>query len=242
MAANRRLVVGVINPTRGQDSLGELEGLLPKGVELVRDSLDIREQTEDEFKSVLDETAMRVDALAAQKVDLIHPIGAPVFMVHGYAGEQRIIDEWTAKHGIPIFTSGQSHVNAMRALGIHRFVALSPLSERINEIATAYYRDAGFDVLAFERARGPETDRRAITWEEAAAQARRMFEANPGAEGVYFISSGWRILDAVPALEKELGVPVVHPVTARVWEMQRRLGLKEPTSGVGRLLEELPTG
>src|ERR1051326_3564491 len=124
--------VGVINPTQGRDSLGELEGLLPSGIELVRDALDIREQTEEEFKSVLDETAGRVDALAAQKVDLIHPIGAPVFMVHGYAGERRIIDEWMAKHRIPIFTSGQSHVNAMRALGINRFVALSPLGERIN--------------------------------------------------------------------------------------------------------------
>jgi maleate cis-trans isomerase len=242
MAATSRKVVGVINPTRGQDSLGELEGLLPKNVELIRDSLDIREQTEEEFKSVLDETAMRVDALAAQKTDLIHPIGAPVFMVHGHAGEQRIIDEWTKKHGIPIFTSGQSHVNAMRALGIRRFVALSPLSERINEIATAYFRDAGFDVLAFEKARGPENDRRAITWEEAAEQAKRVFDAHPGADGVYFISSGWRILDAVPALEQQLGVPVVHPVTARVWEIQRRLGLKEPRKGVGRLLEELPAG
>ena len=241
MSANRRFVVGVINPTRGQDSLGELEGLLPKGVEIIRDSLDIREQTEEEFKSVLDETAGRVDALAAQHVDLIHPIGAPVFMVHGYDGEQRIIGDWTAKHGIPIFTSGQSHVNAMRALGIRRFVGLSPLSARINEIAAAYFRDAGFDVLAFERARGPETDRRAITWQEAATQAKGLFEANPGADGVYFISSGWRILDAVPALEQELGVPVVHPVTARVWEIERRLNLNQPMSGFGRLLEALPT-
>jgi maleate cis-trans isomerase len=238
--AARTYRVGVINPTQGRDSLGELEGLLPKGIELVRDALDIREQTEEEFKSVLDETAGRVDALAAQKLDLIHPIGAPVFMVHGYAGEQRIIDEWTAKHGIPIFTSGQSHVNAMRALGIHRFVALSPLGERINEIAAAYFKDAGFDVLAFERARGAETNRRAITWQEVAEQARAAFKANPGAEGIYFISSGWRILEAISVLEQELDVPVVHPVTARVWEIERRLGLSQSIMGHGRLLETLP--
>src|SRR6266511_2258757 len=114
MNATRSFRVGVINPVRsGQNAQAELEELLPKGIELVRDSLDIREQTEEEFKSVLDETAGRVDALAAQNVDLIHPIGAPVFMVHGYAGEQRIIEDWTAKHKLPIFTSGQSHVNAM---------------------------------------------------------------------------------------------------------------------------------
>jgi maleate cis-trans isomerase len=139
-----------------------------------------------------------------------------------------------------MFTSGQSHVNAMRALGIHRFVALSPLSERINEIANQYFQDAGFEVLAFQRARGPEVDRSAITWKEAYEQVRRQFEAHPGADGIYFISSGWRILEAVEALEHDLGVPVVHPVPARVWEIQRRLNLHHPADGHGRLLATLP--
>src|SRR5947207_2834313 len=132
MTASHR--VGVVNPVRGPDVPGELEQLLPGGIELVKTWLNIQQQTEEEFLSVLDETAARVDDLAAQHPDLIHPIGAPVFMVHGYAGEQRIISEWESKHRIPMFTSGQSHVNAMRALGIHRFVGLSPLNDRINEI------------------------------------------------------------------------------------------------------------
>jgi maleate cis-trans isomerase len=236
----KRYRVGAINPTQSGDSFVELEPLLPGSVELVRSALHIHEQTEAEFISVLDETAARVDDMAAQHVDLIHPIGAPVFMVHGYAGERDIVSGWEQKHGIPIFTSGQSHVNSMRALGITRFVGLSPLSERINEIAANYFSDAGFDVLAFVKAKGPENDRRMITWQEAYAQARDLFEANPAADGIYFISSGWRILEAVPALERDLGVPVDHPITARVWEIQRRLGLKEPLSGYGKLLEELP--
>ena len=49
MAANNHFTVGVINPTRGQDSLGELETLMPKNISLIRDSLNIREQTEDEY-------------------------------------------------------------------------------------------------------------------------------------------------------------------------------------------------
>jgi maleate cis-trans isomerase len=235
-----RKVVGLINPTRGGAAGRELDQLLPPGVELVHTSLGIQEQTEDEFLSVLDETAARVDDLAAQRVDLIHPIGAPIFMVHGYDGERRIIDDWESKHRIPMFTSGQSHVNAMRALGISRFVGLSPLNERINEIAAGYFQDAGLDVLAFERAQGPDNQPNRISWREAYGQARALFESHAGADGIYFISSGWRILEAVEELERDLGVPVVHPVPARAWEIQRRLGLRSPVKGSGRLLEALP--
>lgn len=241
MSSDQRAVVGVIHPTSGAGGTGDLERLLPPGIEFVSRHLGIREQTEEEFRSVLGREAAQVDELAtAEKLDLLHPIGAPIFMVHGYAGEQRIIGEWEAKHHIPMFTSGQSHVNALRALGIHRFVGLSPLSERINEIAAQYFKEAGFDVLALERAQGPETDRTAITWKQAYDQARRVFETHAGAEAIYFISSGWQIMKAIAELERDLRVPVVHPVPARAWEIQQRLGLRYPVAGSGRLMETLP--
>ena len=42
------------------------------------------------------------------------------------------------------------------------------------------------------------------------------------------------------ALAASLGVPVVHPVTARAWEIQKRLRVRKPVKGYGRLLETLP--
>jgi maleate isomerase len=233
-------VIGVIHPTTGAGGTDDLAQLLPGGISFVSRHLGIRDQTEAGFRSALEREAALVDELAAEPLDLLHPIGAPVFMVHGYAGEQRIIAEWERKHGIPMFTSGQSHVHALRALGIQRFVGLSPLSERINEITVQYFRDAGFTVLALEQARGREADHTAITWQEAHDQARQLFASHPTAEAVYFISSGWRIMEAIGTLERELGVPVVHPVPARAWEIQNRLGLKHPVAGFGRLMETLP--
>jgi maleate cis-trans isomerase len=57
---------------------------------------------------------------------------------------------------------------------------------------------------------------------------------------IYMLGSGWRTLDIVQTLEQDLGVPVVHPVTARVWEFQKRLYVREPVKGYGHLLEALP--
>ena len=44
----------------------------------------------------------------------------------------------------------------------------------------------------------------------------------------------------VCGLEQDLGVPVVHAVTARVWEFQKRLHVHEPRAGYGYLLEAMP--
>jgi hypothetical protein len=47
-------------------------------------------------------------------------------------------------------------------------------------------------------------------------------------------------LGIVAALEQDLGVPVVQPIAARIWEIQRRLHVRQPIKGYGGLLETLP--
>ena len=54
------------------------------------------------------------------------------------------------------------------------------------------------------------------------------------------LGSGWRTLPIIQILEQDLQVPVVHPVTARIWEFQKRLHVREPRRGYGYLLEALP--
>jgi maleate cis-trans isomerase len=61
-----------------------------------------------------------------------------------------------------------------------------------------------------------------------------------GADAIYMLGSGWRTLNIIAMLEQDLGVPVVHPVPARVWEIQKRLHVRQPVKGYGHLLEAFP--
>ncbi|MFL5002617.1 MAG: hypothetical protein ACJ8DY_19715, partial [Xanthobacteraceae bacterium] len=61
-----------------------------------------------------------------------------------------------------------------------------------------------------------------------------------GADAIYMLGSGWRTLPIIAILEADLQVPVVHPITARVWEIQKRLHVRQPVSGYGHMLEALP--
>ena len=79
-----------------------------------------------------------------------------------------------------------------------------------------------------------------LSGEEVYAHTRKAFLRNPGADAIYMLGSGWRTLDIIHLLEEDLQVPVVHPVPARVWAVQKRLHVRQPAKGYGRLLEEMP--
>ena len=65
-------------------------------------------------------------------------------------------------------------------------------------------------------------------------------ENRKSVQGIYLQGSKLRVLDVVDMLERDLGVPVVHPVAARAWEIQRRLTVRQTRAGYGRLLAEMP--
>jgi maleate cis-trans isomerase len=71
---------------------------------------------------------------------------------------------------------------------------------------------------------------------------KQAFLKHRKADAIYLLGSGWRVLDVIDALEQDLGVPVVHPIPARCWEIQLRLSIRQPVQGYGRLLAEMVPG
>ncbi len=232
--------VGCIKPTRNSGSHADLERLLPDGIATLVHHFDVRHGTLEEFTEIMAgyEEAVRQHAEAG--VGLIHPEGTPPFMLLGLAGERETVARWEAAHGIPVFTSAMSQVNALRALKIERFVGVGYDFEDMSIVAQ-YFRDAGFEVMDLDRPRG-------IPWEDinglSSARVRQLIVElhgrHPSAEGIYIQGSKWRVLDIVEDLEQTLGVPVIHPVAARCWEIQKRLGIEKTQRGYGRLLATLP--
>lgn len=235
-----RGVVGLVKPTLRTGSLEELIRLLPEGIGLLPLFLGIRRGTEDEFREVLQAFEQKVAELAEAKVDLIHPEGAPPFMVHGYKGEGEIIKGWEKKYGIPMITAGMTQVEALRALKIKKFVGVTYFTGKINDMFANYFREAGFDVMAMEGISVAFEDVGRLSSQEVYAHTHKAFLKHPDADGIYMLGSGWRTLDIIHLLEEDLQVPVAHPVPARAWAIQKRLHVRQPVKGYGRLLEKMP--
>ena len=238
--ASWRGVVGVVKPTHRPGSLEEFIRLLPDGIGVVPVYLNFKRGTEDEFRGALNAVEEKVAELATEGVDLIHPEGAPPFMVHGYKGEEKIIKEWEAKYKIPMVTAAQTQVEALRALNVKRFVGVTYFIGKVNDITTSYFQDAGFDVLGMEGIPVAFEDVGRLASQEIYAHTRKAFLKNQNADGIYMLGTGWRCLDIIHLLEEDLQVPIIHPVPARVWAIQKRLHVRQRVKGFGRLLEEMP--
>ncbi len=231
---------GIIHPTLRPGALEEFIRLLPQGIGVLPLFTNIRRGARDEFETVMDAYEQQIALLAEQNCDAIHPNGAPPFMIRGLDGEARIVDAWERKFETPIFTAGQNHIAALRALNVKSIVGATYFQGEINEAFSRYFRDAGFEVRCMEGVETPFDKAQELSGEHVYAHIKKHFLAHKGADAVYMLGSGWRTLDIVKLLEDDLGVPVVHPVTARVWEFQKRLHVNEPRRGYGHLLEALP--
>lgn len=238
--ASWRGVVGVVKPTHRPGSLEEFIRLLPEGIGVVPVYLNFQRGTEDEFRAALKAVEEKVSELAKEGVDLIHPEGAPPFMVQGYKGEAKLIADWETSYKIPMVTAGQTQVEALRALKVKKFVGVTYFVNSVNEITKRYFQDAGFDVLAMEGMSVAFEDVGRLASQEIYAHTRKVFLNHQDADGIYMLGTGWRCLDIIRLLEEDLQVPVVHPVPARVWSIQKRLHVRQRKSGYGKLLEEMP--
>lgn len=243
MATNgSRGTVGIVRPTQRTGGYEELLAMLPQGIRLVPLCLDVRRGALDEFKSAIPAYEAKVAELARMDVDVINPSGAPPFMVLGYANEQELIRKWEATYKTRIFTSGTSHIDALRALNIKRFLGATYFRGDINRTYAKYFIDAGFECLemagmdvTFDQV--PQLPSAKVFDFITAA-----FSRNSTAEAIYMLGPAWHTLDIIERLEGELGVPVIHAVPAQCWDIQRHLGLRQPVKGFGRLIAEMPRG
>ena len=240
-----RGVVGIINPTMRPGVTEETIRLLPEGIGVIPLFLDFRRGQRDEFEKAIPDYERNVAILAEQNCDLINPVGAPPFMVMGRKAEARLVAGWEKKYKATIFTVAQNHVAALRALKAKTIVGATYFPAKLNALFAKYLTDAGFMVRGREGLDVPFDMVQELSGEQVYGFASRFtasIKRNPQAQGdaIYMLGSGWRTLPIIKTLEQDLQVPVVHPIPARVWEIQKRLHVRAPVAGFGHMLEALP--
>src|SRR5690349_12736732 len=147
MVSSQGRFVGMVKPTsQASGSHEALTALLPPEIRTHTVYCGIQQGTVEEFRTIMPQYERGVAEVAALRVDLIHAEGTPPFMLHGYAGEQRIVTGWQDKYGIPVFTSGMNQIRAMKALDAKRIVGAG-YDSITGTIVEQYFRDAGFDVI-----------------------------------------------------------------------------------------------
>jgi maleate cis-trans isomerase len=185
-----RGTVGMINPTMRPGVTEEVIRLLPEGIGLLPLFLDIRRGAADEFETVMPAHERNVALLAEHGCDLIHPVGAPPFMMLGRAAEARLVADWEQRYGTTIFTVAQNHVAALTALQARTLVGATYFSGPINDVFAKYLTDAGFAVRAMAGIEVPFDKVQDLSGEQVYAHIKRNFLKAGGADAIYMLGSG----------------------------------------------------
>ncbi|HWF94561.1 MAG TPA: hypothetical protein VG291_06345 [Xanthobacteraceae bacterium] len=239
-ASTWRGFVGCIKPRAHDSSLAEMIRLLPVGIGVASVYLNLAEGTREELQNSYATYEKNVAYLASQRCDTISIEGAPPFMILGPDGEAKLVDGWKQKYGTDMFTSSQNQVNVLRAMKIKKILGITAFGPDLNKSYAKYFEDCGIGVVAME---GMDVSFHSIPdvpAETIYAFIKKKFLAHTDADAIYILGSGLDALGMVAPLEQDLGVPVVQPIAARIWEIQRRLHVRQPVKGYGILLETLP--
>jgi len=240
-AAAWRGLVGCIKPRARGSSLGEMIRLLPPGIDVVPVYVNLAEGSREELQSSYPAYERNIAYLASERCDLISIEGAPPFMILGPDGEAKLLDGWKQKYKIDMFTSSQNQVNVLRAMKIGKILGITgSFGPDLNKSFAKYFEDSGINVIAMEGIGATFQTVGDVPAEAIYTFIKKKFLQHAGADAVYILGSGLDALGVVAPLEQDLGIPVIQPIAARIWEIQRRLHVRQPIKGYGTLLENLP--
>ena len=235
-----RGIVGLVKPTYRPGSTESFIKLMPDGVGFIALHVGVSAGTDQEFQDALTIAEKKVAKLAKLGADIVMIMGAPPTMVHGYGADAETATQLTQKYGVTVLTATIAQVEAFRALGIRRLVGITYFKDDLNRKFAKFLEDGGFEVAAMKGLDVPFADAGKISPDEIYAFAKKVFIESGGADGIYMLGAGWHNLPIIELLERDLQTNVVSSIPAQVWATQKRLHIRAPVKGYGRLLEEMP--
>jgi maleate isomerase len=143
--------------------------------------------------------------------------------------------------GVAAITSAEAIGEAVQALRARRIALISPYSDAVMARAKRYYESYyGLEVL--ETAPFGATDSYAIgeLGPENATDAFAQYD-RPEIEALVLPGGNFPTMIHIADWEARFGKPVLTTNQVVIWAVMLTLGISTPISGLGRLLEELPT-
>ena len=235
-----RARVGIVNPSRGDVLMYEYYRAAPPGVIVVPTALNLKRLTAEELERVLASYEAAVADLAYEECDVIVFGGSPPVTFKGHGFERDLLARAQRHTSAPVVALVRCEVEALEAVGARRIAIGAPYTEELTEKFAAYFRAAGFEVVA-TRSLGIErpVEMAQLPPDASADVARALRREAPGADAIHLTCPRWPTLGKLADLERELGVPVTSSSQSVVYGTLRRLGIAEARPGFGSLLERL---
>ncbi len=230
-------VVGlVVPPARGRVPPDAI-AMYPQAQFLV-EGIGVRDMTESGYAAAVDRLSAACDALAGRGAQAILLFGTSLSFFRGPAFNAELEATMSAASGLPSMTLTTAMVDALRLLGAARLAVATAYTPEVNAMFASYFGEEGFFIEAIE---GLDlvslADAEKAGSERIAELVRKVASDAANADAVVVSCAGLSTAGVCPALERELGIPVVSSAMIGAWAAMRIAGADARAAGFGRLYE-----
>ena len=189
------------------------------------------------YLDVIDSVVEKAVALKKEEgVSAISLMGTSLSFFRGAAFNRQLEVEMARATGLPCTTMSNAIVNGLRHLKVRRVAVATAYIDEVNEQLRGYLEQSDFEPLALEGLSISDVQAVGKVPTQALVDlCVKVFEAQPGADGILISCGGLVTLDAVREVEERLQVPVVSSSPAGFWDLVRTAGLDARSPGCGRL-------
>lgn len=241
MTSGVRQRIGVMVPSTNTTCEADFNLVVPRGVTVHGQRLWMTNDAngDDAYQRMNGEIEQGARYLATAKVDVIAYGCTTGSFYRGPGWDREMLALISREAGVPAVATTPSVVEALRAFGARRLSVATPYPVWNNARLRAYLEAQGFEVLNVDgEPRAAAAGNQGINDQppesiiEFAARACRS-----DADALLCSCTAWRSVEAVDALERRTGKPVVTSNQATIWTALRTLGVKPAARGFGRLFE-----
>ena len=158
-------------------------------------------------------------------------------LTHGPAFDHALAQRIRSASGAATVTAAGALAHALNTLGVSRIGFASPYVPAINDLAIGFLAQGGVQTIA--RSEVSETlgnDGQGALTPEAVFELGLAAD-HPEAQALVLSCTDMRSAEVLERLEKAVGKPVICSNQAMVFAALRTLGIAEPMSGYGQLLQ-----
>ncbi|MEU3945742.1 aspartate/glutamate racemase family protein [Streptomyces sp. NPDC029526] len=159
--------------------------------------------------------------------------------VHGWDGAQQQVRSLALAAGMPASSTSFAFVHAVREMGARRVAVGATYPDDVAGLFADFLRTGGIEVTGV-RSSGIVTAAEVGTWEETEVLALARAADHPDAELLLLPDTALHTAAHIPALEKELGKPVLTANQVTVWEGLRLADRRVNAPSLGALFTREP--
>ena len=231
-------VLGLIYPPAGRAIPEEGIAMYGERLRFVVTGLGVERMTPQGFDAVQERIPAAAERLAAAGVDAIELTGTSLTFYKGEAFNRQLCETVSRTSGLPATTMSNGVIDALKAVGARRVVALTAYNNEVNTRLQSFLIEHELEPVAITGL-GIEamTDLERVTQDDLIEWGIKVRESAPTADALLVSCGGFRTLEIIAPLEARIGVPVISSMPHGLWAGARLVGLSGAAPGYGTLLD-----